>query len=93
VLWDANSGPPSEVSVSGMPKVENVSQSALMSPYVPSLEVKTMGQFDNRSTSTRYVAPSWWKKSARMGTPGWSMAWQVEMGHCCCRWRSSCACQ
>ncbi len=44
VLWDANSGPPSEVSVSGMPKVENVSRSALMSPNAPSLDGKTMGQ-------------------------------------------------
>ena len=72
MLWDANSGPPSEVSVSGMPKVENVSRSALISPDAPSLEGKTMGQLENRSTSTKYVTPSWWKKSAQRCWKGYS---------------------
>jgi hypothetical protein len=68
VLWDTNSGLPSEVSMSGMPKVENVSRSALMSLYAQSLEGKMM--------RTGRPAPDMWlprggrspHKGAGMGT-------------------------
>lgn len=61
VVWAANSGPPSDVSVSGMPYVENVSLSVLMRPSAPFLEMLTTGQLEYRSTSTRYATPPWWK--------------------------------
>ena len=53
VVWEANSGPPSDVSVSGIPKVENVSLSVWVRPVAPSLDVVTTGQLEKRSTRTR----------------------------------------
>ena len=53
VVWEANSGPPSDVSVSGIPKVQNVSLSVWVRPVAPSLDVLTTGQLEKRSTRTR----------------------------------------
>ena len=66
VVWEENSGPPSDVSVSGIPNVEKVSRRVWTSPEAPSLEGVTTGQFVYLSTRTRYVFPWWWKKSAAM---------------------------
>ncbi len=66
MVWEENSGPPSDVSVSGIPNVEKVSRRVWMSPEAPSLEGVTTGQFVYLSTRTRYVFPWWWKKSAVM---------------------------
>jgi len=50
--------------MSGMLKVEKVSRRDAMSPCALSLEGEMIGQLENLSTSTRYVTPLWWKKSA-----------------------------
>ena len=53
VVCEANSGPPSEVSESGIPKVAKVSRSVWVRPVAPSMDVVTTGQFENLSTNTR----------------------------------------
>ncbi len=59
VVCEANSGLPSEVSESGIPKVAKVSRSFWVRLFAPSLEVVTTGQLENLSTKTRYMTP-WW---------------------------------
>ena len=53
MAWEENSGPPFDVRVSGIPNVAKVSPSDCRRPDAPSLEEDTIGQFENRSTSTR----------------------------------------
>ena len=53
VKWAVNSGPPSVVMVSGMPKEANVSLSTAVRPAAPPVAGATMGQPENRSTTTR----------------------------------------
>ena len=72
VVCDENSGPPSDVSVVGMPKVEKVSIRVAARPLAPLEAGDTMGQPEYLSTSTRYADPSWWKKSAQMCWKGYS---------------------
>ncbi len=55
MVWEENSGPPSDVSVSGIPNVEKVSRRVWTSPEAPSLEGVITGQFVYLSTRTRYV--------------------------------------
>ena len=52
VATEVNSGPPSEASSSGTPKVLKVLFSAAMSPVAPDMDFSTIGQFENRSTIT-----------------------------------------
>ena len=74
VVWEENSGLPSDVSVSGIPNVEKVSRRVWTSPEAPSLEGVTTGQFVYLSTRTRYVFPWWRKKSAAMCWNGYNRA-------------------
>ena len=71
VVCDGNSGPPSDVSVVGMPKVEKVSIRVAARPLAPLEAGDTTGQPEYLSTSTRYADPSWWKKSAQMCWKGY----------------------
>ncbi len=56
--WDANSGPPSDVSDVGMLKVANVLRRMLARSEAPLTDGATMGQPEYRSTSTMYADPS-----------------------------------
>ena len=66
VACAVNSGPPSEASSPGMPKVVNVRRRQLISPCArsPGCMRSTMGQLEYLSSITRYWYPRWWKKSA-----------------------------
>jgi hypothetical protein len=53
VAVTVNSGPPSDASSSGFPKVSNVRRRQVMSPAAPFEDLSTIGQFDYLSTTTR----------------------------------------
>ena len=53
MLLEVNSGPPSEVSSSLIPKVTNVRRNRVVSPSVPVADASTMGQLEYLSTATR----------------------------------------
>ena len=53
ILSEVNSGPPSEVSSSLIPKVTNVRRNRVVIPSVPVADASTMGQFEYLSTATR----------------------------------------
>ena len=72
VACPENSGPPSDVRVVGMPNVVKVSMRVAARPLAPLFVGDTIGQPEYLSTSTRYVDPWWWKKSAQMCWNGYS---------------------